>query len=253
MKHFKLIFVLLLFILFAPRAEAAFTFIATTTTSTSNNTITIDKPAGVSTGDLLVASLLHDLITVSGFTSTGWTQQAVINTGNCPASSLSHAVMTHVVEAGDGANYTFTATGGDAQNFDGSITAFATNGQTVSIDGVTSSCADNTIITTSAVTPVSGGTLFASFSNDSIATVTSAPASMTQATQVLGSGQSLVSYYQLNMAATPVTKSLTWSATEQIGGIALTFSGVSNGFSRGLIRLFSGFSKIQNGFIRIGR
>jgi hypothetical protein len=193
--------------------------------------LTVNKPAGTVTGDLMIATIADDGIGDTLGAPAGWT---LIQPASPGGEQMRNHSWYRVAQVGEGTSYTFTSSGG-GDNMIGQIVTFY---QSTGVDGtawvlndssyVYQSFASNSI-TTSSVTGVAGGLLYTAFVNDDNETITSAPAGMTNLYVQLQSSLAMATYYQA-VGAGGVTKSATWSGgPEQLSAVAAIFSWVPSG------------------------
>lgn len=143
-----LLVLIALMLLFSSQAHSQIiTFVSSATASTSGTSITITKPAGIITDDVLIAHIAHDAsgaITVTP--PAGWVQIRALNNTNYIFSVTFYKVAT----TSEPANYTFTAGGGTIWTQSGGILAYrgVDTGSPIDVEnGV------NTVSSTSHATP----------------------------------------------------------------------------------------------------
>lgn len=77
------------------------------------NSVTVNAPANIKTGDLMVATVVAWLTSTTNIASTGWTRQDY-QQGTDPNTDV--ALLTKVATASEPATYTFTVTTGGTAN-----------------------------------------------------------------------------------------------------------------------------------------
>ena len=170
-----------------------------------NTSLSINKPAGTVSGDLIIISAIIDVattMTVSGFTEFATTASQ--------ASVSSHSFWK-LAGSEEPARYTITI--GISNNIVGIIAGFyettGTGTWTLSFN-IGDRIASGTSQTTSSITTSANSLLYIAFSNDDDETVTTAPADMTSLEEYMINSVAISSYYELKNVDT-LTKSITWS------------------------------------------
>lgn len=198
--------------------------------------ISVNVPAGAAEGYLARATIVHDGDSSSSITCTGWTVQEYIQ-----GAQHNGALLTRILGGSEPSAYTFTVNGGDAGvGICGRMSTYNPNGGTVSIDDAASvqSVGEQSSLTTASVTGVSGGIMDQTWSNDSTATVSSAPSGYTIQGAVVDPGAvAMVSYYKESISGGAETASLTWSATDELLAFSLTASASGGRSGASLLRM----------------
>lgn len=123
-KRWTVLFLYLIFFISSPlKAQIALRGTATTSTSTNTN-ITIAKPTGVITGDLMLVNIAKGGNRTTAPSLAGWTLIDGVNLGGGGATQRYGAVLYRVATAGEPANYTF-ALGAGTNSASGGIVAFS--------------------------------------------------------------------------------------------------------------------------------
>jgi hypothetical protein len=192
--------------------------VAESTTLYTNTTARVNKHASTAEGDLMVVEILTDTGSASFTTLEGWTLQQTSTGG----SNFQHPVYTKVMGASEPSTYDFTCTDHAGMKFTRSTTYRKTGGTWT----VSSVVADETgtsaaTLATGNITGKAGGVLHVGFANDSAFTVSSDPSGMTLIATQSADSMALSSWYQTGTTATTYNKSITWSANEQMGAVAL--------------------------------
>lgn len=189
--------------------------------------LTISVPAGVVSGDLLIAFICHDAVDSitphADFTEIDY---------DSVSTAVQCASYYRIADGGEDADYTWTF--GTTNNASGHIIAISkTSGTwtvptTANYHSVTG--AFLTTIESAAVDVVSGDILLIGYGSDGGGrTVVTPPPDMDITSLLNSQGTSIVSYYEEGIAAGSPTKSLTWSAGDQVIAMAVVAHAVAAG------------------------
>ncbi|WP_309640135.1 fibronectin type III domain-containing protein [Flavobacterium sp.] len=127
-KKLSFVILLLVCILLSNPIKAQIALRNTTTATSTNTNLTINKPAGVIAGDLMLANIAKGGNNTTAPTLAGWT---LINGANLGGGTNRYgAVLYKIAGAAEPANYTF-ALGGGTNSASGGIVAFS------GVDGTT--------------------------------------------------------------------------------------------------------------------
>ena len=131
-RHFVRIALVALALLASVPAFAQISTRATSQGGVATGTLSLPKPAGTNTGDVLVAAVTVVPATVTVNTPTGW----VLRFSDSASANARLAVFTRVVPAGDSAvtTYAFTFSGGTHSGAAGGIVGFIGVDNTVPVD-----------------------------------------------------------------------------------------------------------------------
>lgn len=210
---------------FAAASQASVSYVASATTKTTSATsLTVTKPTGVTTNDVLIATITASRgdSTVSTFTPpAGWT---LVGSQSSTTSTKSNAMSVYyrVATASEASSYTFAISSGLTGAVVG-VSAYRGVDTSAPIDQKSGNGqSSRASFTTPGIAPtVSGGALLAMFSVDSSRTWTiAAAAAMTTAVNSYSNssagsgGISLATGYKLNpaLASTSVSASITRSS-----------------------------------------
>jgi hypothetical protein len=149
--------IFVLFVLATPQAFAAIAQrgTATTATVTNNASLTIAKPTGVVSGDVIIANLVQVNSLTPPTAPTGWTlidHRSLAGTTNRYAS-----IFYKVAGASEGTSYTFTVPTGSSVTATGGIVAFSGVNPTTPFDVTpgTIQVNDSVTVTTAGITTAS--------------------------------------------------------------------------------------------------
>ena len=185
------------------------TYVASAGTRTTTSPITVTKPTGTTTGDLMIAVMQS---ASSGITPTypaGWTQ-AILDTTGLSSAAVAYKIAT----ASEPASYDFVVGG----SF-GRIAQIITirNATTITV-GAFDEGTDTTLIAPSIT--ATAGILVGWFIAESTPTLSSAPSGITQAIQTTGGPVSWL-YYETVVSGSTGTRTLTISSSQENRAILL--------------------------------
>lgn len=188
---------------------------------------TVNVPAGVQDGFLLIAVVFADSPITTFGPETGWSAFAL---GGQSSAFVVAAYQRPA--ASEPASYTFTPTAGLIDR--AHIIAFDPEGETPQVDDfafVFDDSAADAVIASTAVTVEAGGLLFAMFFDDSLATIATPPAGMTDigTNPHNASGMSAALYHEATSGSQ--SRSITWSAAEQLAALVFAVSAPAAGGS----------------------
>ena len=163
-RSFVLFLYLIFFISNPLKAQIALRGTATIATSTNTN-ITIAKPTGVITGDLMLVNIAKGGNRTTAPSLAGWTLINGVNLGGTSATQRYGAVLYRVATAGEPANYTF-ALGAGTDSASGGIVAFSGVDTTTPFDvtpGTISVQPSQTAVVATGITTVTANTAIVMF------------------------------------------------------------------------------------------
>ena len=164
-KRSIVLFLYLIFFISNPlKAQIALRGTATTSTSTNTN-ITINKPTGVITGDLMLVNIAKGGNRTTAPSLAGWTLIDGVNLGGGGATQRYGAVLYKVATAGEPVNYTF-ALGAGTNSASGGIIAFSGVDATTPFDvtpGTISVQVSQTGVVATSITTVTANTAIVMF------------------------------------------------------------------------------------------
>lgn len=163
-------------------------FIAQTTANTGNATISIERPSGVSTGDLLVFVLYVGANGTVTSAPSGWS--AAINSG---ATIGAMAVYTKVATSSEPTSYSFTHSSSNSKT--GSILAYR-NANAINATGTPNYTSSSLTATATSISPTKAGTLIAAFGYENNRTVATPPSGMTARATFSSNGPAFYVYDQ---------------------------------------------------------
>lgn len=187
----------------------------------SAQTVTVTTPTGCVTGDVLVAFVLTDNVGASIAASESWDGNP--RNGDGGGSQMVAAVFYTNLVSSPGANYTFTTTAA-AGNISAVLIAVNPNGDT--FDTVASSLTQALTTTTSTTTAVTGvadpSVLLCAFgADDTGRTVSTPPATMTSAQNVVPNSSYLATYTEVNPGTGSLTRTAVWNSSTDTIAVAL--------------------------------
>lgn len=187
-------------------------FVAEASAEAANTvTLTVNKPAGTASGDLMIAVVWGNSFTA--LTLTGWTQVFI-------STSFSNdlAVFTKTAGGSEPSTYSFTGT----QNVrTGTIVTYRGGVGAIDVQGTGVNSAPSTAISTAlSITTTISGVLLATFNNAGPRTVSTPPSGMTQRSFVTGTSGVATALYELTPSPVGATgnKTLTWNSSNQTAG-----------------------------------
>jgi hypothetical protein len=180
-------------------------------------------PTGTVVGDLMIATVTHDVGGTTLSAPAGWT---LIQ----PASPGSEAIRTRswyrVAEAGESGPYTFTASDTDSMLAQ-IVTFYESTG--VNVAGWTLEDSSYTYqegsdsMTSTSVTGVPGCLLYLAEAHDDNQGVSAAPSGMTMLYEEQTTGNALATYYEFRDGG-GVSKDITWQTVDELAAVAAIFS-----------------------------
>lgn len=194
-------------------------FIASESNAASSTTsITINKPAGATVGDLMVAIIWT---TGNDFTGlAGWTLVGSDGIGNGR-----WGVWTRTVDGSEGASFTFSLLSTNTWR-NGSILLYRGGIGAVDVIGTETETSSTTVATAASLTAAHAGTLLAAYWSDGNSRTESvAPSGMVQRALMTGGSTRTTAVYD-QTAASPTgatsSKTLTWSgASANVAGLQI--------------------------------
>lgn len=192
-------------------------FIASASNSGAGATFTINKPAGVQSGDFMVAIIWGDALAAASL--AGW----VLEPGSDLAvAGLRFAVLTRVADGSEGASFGFSTTNVVKM---GHILAYR-GVSAVDVIGARGVSGSGTVMTASSITPSEEGILIGSFCAQSAGRTVGTPPT----------GMSAVSTNNVNMSGYVYEQNP--SAPGATGSKTVTFSGTSTSKAAFLMQIY---------------
>lgn len=181
--------------------------------------LSIAMPTGTQDGDIMIAAIVDDT-TGQTWSPSGWTLIGDIDDG------MMHLMLFYKIASSESGPYAFDA-GESGVNFVcvGVISTFRKTGGTWDVDQAYAENNvnnTNTAITTTAITTTDNSIMIVASGNDGGKTISSGPDGMTLSGDVLGaSAVAGAMYWQVyTTGSADVTKTVTWSAPDEITSIA---------------------------------
>lgn len=185
---------------------------------TSTTSITINKPAGATVGDLMIAIIWTVGSGREGL--AGWVLE-----GTNAAGNAGWGLWTRTVDGSEGASFNFAMSGTSTWR-NGSILLYRGGVGAVDIIGTETETSSTTVATAASLTAAHAGTLLAAYWSDGNGrTESAAPSGMVQRSLSSGGSARTTAVYD-QTAASPTgatsSKTLTWSgATANVAGLQI--------------------------------
>ena len=203
------------------------TFRAKSKVEGDSTTITaVAMPTGTVEGDLMIAAFYHGSGSISSLNApAGWT---LIQPASPGSEDFRTRLWYRVAQASESGPYAFTYSGGVQNNWNIAVASYYdtqgvnVNGWTLEDSSYKYQTAVSSISTTSVTAPACS-LLFAAFGKDSSATISTAPSGMTLVYEQSFGNSGFATYYELNTSGA-ITKSITWSASEELSAVAGVFT-----------------------------
>ncbi|UCE18585.1 MAG: hypothetical protein JSV84_17320, partial [Gemmatimonadota bacterium] len=192
--------------------------------SDSANTLSLPMPTGTVEGDLMIATVTHDVGSTTLSAPAGWTliQPASPGTEECRTRS-----WYRVAQSGESGPYEFNS---DATNSMLAQIVTFYESTDVNVDGWTLEDSSykyqegSNSITSTSVTGVANSLLYLAEAEDDNVDVLTAPSGMTMLYEEKSGGNALATYYEFRGAG-GVTKDITWDdSADELAAIAAIFS-----------------------------